>query len=141
MRVMRKRVWGNWNEGFRNLRTNSPLLLRNKRTMIERIDMASNWYKDFMAGAGVQVGSYKPDKPTGYTGLPTDLANMRDNGVRSIAVYCLDCDHRANVNVDQYPAHWAVKSFEGRMVCGACKSRRVHVRPSWSTKATPLPRS
>jgi len=33
-----------------------------------------------------------------------DLANMRANGVHSIAVYCLDCDHRTDVDVDQYPA-------------------------------------
>ena len=31
-----------------------------------------------------------------------DLANMRANGVHSIAVYCLDCDHRTDVDVDHY---------------------------------------
>ena len=72
------------------------------------------------------------------TDRPMDLANMRENGVHSIVVYCLDCDHRADVNVDQYPAHWSVKSFEGRMRCGNCKSKRVHVRPAWNTKASPL---
>jgi len=56
-----------------------------------------------------------------------DLANMRENCVHSIAVYCLDCDHRAVVNVDRYQAHWSVKSFEQRMRCGNCGSRRVHV--------------
>jgi len=69
-----------------------------------------------------------------------DLANMRENGVHSIAVYCLDCDHRADVNVDQYPAHWPVKSFEKRMRCAVCSSRRVHVRPAWHTKPTPITR-
>ena len=57
--------------------------------------MASNWYKDFMAGAGVEVGRYTPSKSE--PGPPMDLANMRENGVRSIAVYCLDCNRRADV--------------------------------------------
>ena len=70
-------------------------------------------------------------------GPPMDLANMRENGVRSVAVYCLDCHHRADVNVDSYPAHLPVKSFEGRMVCGGCGGKRVHVRPAWSTKTNP----
>ena len=76
-----------------------------------------------------------------YTGPAMDLANMRDNGVHSIAVYCLDCGHRADMNVDSYPAHWPVKSFEGRMVCGGCGSKRVHVRPAWTTKAAYIPPS
>src|SRR6188768_236702 len=67
------------------------------------------------------------------TDRPMDLANMRENLVHSIAVYCLDCDHRAVVNVDQYPACWSVKSFEGRMRCCGCSSKRVHVRPAWNT--------
>ena len=54
----------------------------------------SSWYKEFMAGAGVEVGSYKLDKPTRYTGPPMDLANMRENGVRALLVNCLDCTHR-----------------------------------------------
>ena len=99
--------------------------------------MASNWYKDFMAGAGVEVGRYAPSKSK--PGPPMDLANMRDNGVRSIEVYCLDCAHRADVNVDQFPAHWPVKSFEGRMVCGGCGGRRVDVRPAWHTNPAYIP--
>jgi hypothetical protein len=59
--------------------------------------MASNWYKDFMAGAGVEVGSHTPDKPTPYNGPPMDLENMRANGVRSLLVSCLDCHHHATV--------------------------------------------
>jgi hypothetical protein len=41
--------------------------------------------------------------------------------------------------VDQYPAHWPVKSFEGRMRCGNCGSRRVDVRPAWHTKPAYIP--
>jgi hypothetical protein len=47
-----------------------------------------------------------------YTGQPMDLANMRENGVRALLVNCLDCSHRAEINVDDQPGHLAVKSFE-----------------------------
>jgi len=101
--------------------------------------MASQWYKDFMAQAGVEVGSYKPDKPTRYTGPPMDLANMRDNGVRSLSVGCLDCHHQADMNVDHLPGHLAVPSFARRMKCSQCGSKRVDVRPAWGTKTTATP--
>jgi hypothetical protein len=100
--------------------------------------MASTWYKDFMAAAGVEVGSYKPS-PTRYTGPPMDLANMRHNGVRSLLANCLDCNHDAAVNVDHLPGHLAVPSFVRRMVCSKCGSKRVDVRPAWGTKATAIP--
>jgi hypothetical protein len=48
---------------------------------------------------------------------PMDLANMRRNGVRSISVQCIDCGHSGTVNMDRYPGHLPVKSFEGRIVC------------------------
>jgi Zn finger protein HypA/HybF involved in hydrogenase expression len=64
-----------------------------------------------------------------------DLANMRQYGVRAIGAWCLDCDHKATVNVDGQPGHLAVKSFERRMKCSQCGSRRVDVRPAWSKKA------
>jgi hypothetical protein len=43
-------------------------------------------------------------------GPPMDLANMRQNGVRSISVHCIDCGHEAIVNLDAYPDHVAVPS-------------------------------
>jgi Zn finger protein HypA/HybF involved in hydrogenase expression len=67
-----------------------------------------------------------------------DLANMRKNGVRAIDAWCLDCDHKATVNVDDQPGHLPVKSFERRMKCGQCGSRRVDVRPAWPTKANAI---
>jgi hypothetical protein len=102
--------------------------------------MASNWYKTFMASAGVEVGSHKPDKPTRYTGPPMDLANMRANGVRSLLASCLDCYHDATVNVDHLPGHLAVPSFAKRMNCSRCGSKSVDVRPAWGTKTTDMPR-
>jgi hypothetical protein len=73
-----------------------------------------------------------------YTGPPMDLANMRENGVRALLVNCLDCTHRAEINVDDQPGHLAVKSFEPRMVCGKCGSRRIDVRPAWGTRPLTL---
>lgn len=94
--------------------------------------MPSSWYKTFMAAAGVEVGSYKPGKSK--SGPPMDLANMRSNGVRALSVQCLACQHHASVNVDNQPEHLAVKSFEGRMRCSQCSSKRIDVRPDWLAK-------
>ena len=58
--------------------------------------------------------AYTPSKSE--PGPPMDLANMRENGVRSIAVYCLDCNRRADVNVDNFAGDLLVKSFERRML-------------------------
>ncbi|WP_068021067.1 hypothetical protein [Rhodoplanes sp. Z2-YC6860] len=63
-----------------------------------------------------------------------DLANMRQNGVRSIDVHCSDCSHHAIKNLDNFPGHLAVKSFERRMRCTQCGSRRIDVRPNWLEK-------
>jgi hypothetical protein len=76
---------------------------------------------------------------TPYNALPMDLANMRDNGVRSLSVSCLDCTHEAIVNVDNYPEHLAVPSFARRMKCSKCGSKRVHVMPAWSTRPKRIP--
>jgi hypothetical protein len=34
---------------------------------------------------------------------PMDLANMRQNGVRSLDIMCFGCRHEVIINVDQYP--------------------------------------
>ena len=94
----------------------------------------SSWFKSFMSGYGVDVsGGYNPANLP--PGPPMDLANMRQNGVRSLAVLCLanGCGHATSMNVDQYPGHLAVKSFEGRMKCSRCSGKNVEVRPDWST--------
>jgi hypothetical protein len=49
-----------------------------------------------------------------------DLANMRQNGVRSLEVACLGCRHQVVINVDQYPGDLLVKEFGPRMVCTKC---------------------
>jgi hypothetical protein len=42
---------------------------------------------------------------------PMDLANMRQNGVRSLAVQCHQCRHEAIMNVDHLPGDVTVPSL------------------------------
>jgi hypothetical protein len=38
-----------------------------------------------------------------YETEPMDLANMRQNGVRSLAVTCHGCPHEVILNADKHP--------------------------------------
>jgi hypothetical protein len=69
-----------------------------------------------------------------------DLANMRRQGVRSLAVFCLNhsCLHRTVINVDDYPAQIEVPSFALRMKCSRCGGRRVDVRPNRKERDNPV---
>jgi hypothetical protein len=40
-----------------------------------------------------------------YRGPPVTLDNMRENGVRPLAVSCLICHHKAILRVDEWPDH------------------------------------
>jgi hypothetical protein len=62
---------------------------------------------------------------------PMDLANMRQNGVRSLAVQCHKCRHQVIINADHWPGDLTVKSFEPRMVCTKCGTIGADVRPNW----------
>jgi hypothetical protein len=66
---------------------------------------------------------------------PMDLANMRENGVRSLDVQCWQCRHQVIVNVDHLPGDLTVKSFEPRMVCTKCGTIGADVRPNWRERA------
>jgi hypothetical protein len=68
-----------------------------------------------------------------------DLANMRQQRVRGLAVYCLNhaCLLRTIINVDDYPAEIEVPSFGLRMKCSKCGGRRVDVRPNWKERDGP----
>jgi hypothetical protein len=65
-------------------------------------------------------------------GPPMTLGNMREQGVRSLAVYCLNhaCLHQTVINVDDCPAEIEVPSFGRCMKCSKCGGRRVDVRPN-----------
>jgi hypothetical protein len=62
------------------------------------------------------------------------LGNMRANGVRSIAVTCSLCRHRAVLSVDSWPDHVPVPSFGRRMVCTGCGIIGADVRPAWEER-------
>jgi hypothetical protein len=65
---------------------------------------------------------------------PMDLANMRQNGVRSLDVMCHGCRHEVILNVDQYPGDLLVREFGPRVVCTTCGMVGADVRPNWSER-------
>ena len=66
---------------------------------------------------------------------PMDLANMRQNGVRSLAVQCHQCLHEVIMNVDYLPGDVTVSSLGPKMVCTKCGTIGADVRPNWLEKA------
>jgi hypothetical protein len=63
--------------------------------------------------------------------VPMDLANMRQNGVRSLAVQCHQCLHEVIMNVDHLPGNVSVPSLGPKMVCTKCGTVGADVRPNW----------
>ena len=59
------------------------------------------------------------------------LGNMRENGVRSLAVQCHQCQHEVIMNVDHLPVDLTVPSFGPRMGCTQCGTIGADVRPNW----------
>jgi hypothetical protein len=66
---------------------------------------------------------------------PMDLANISQNGVRSLDVMCHGCRHEVILNVDQYPGDLLVREFGPRMVCTKCGMVGADVRPNWTERA------
>jgi hypothetical protein len=62
---------------------------------------------------------------------PMDLANMRQNGVRSLAVQCPQCRHEVMMNVDHLPGELTLPSFGPRMFCTKCGIISADARPNW----------
>jgi hypothetical protein len=62
---------------------------------------------------------------------PTDFADMRANGVRSLALRCHECQHERIMDVDHLPERLIVLSFGRRMVCIYCGMIGSDVRPNW----------
>jgi hypothetical protein len=62
---------------------------------------------------------------------PMDLANMRQNGVRSLDVMCRGCRNEVILNVDQYPDDLLVREFGPRVVC---TKYDADVRPDWKER-------
>ena len=65
---------------------------------------------------------------------PMTLGNMRQNGVRTLAIYCgaMNCHHQGIVDVEQYADNIPVPSFRSRMRCTVCGHRGADARPNWS---------
>jgi hypothetical protein len=61
------------------------------------------------------------------------LGNMRELGVRGLAVSCLNhgCWHETVISVDDYADDIEVPSFRLRMKCSKCGGKNVDVRPNW----------
>ena len=69
---------------------------------------------------------------------PMTLGNMRENGVRSLLVYCNTCHHSGIVDVERFPDHLKVPSFNSRFVCQKCGARG-DVRPNWQEQSQRVP--
>ena len=70
-----------------------------------------------------------------YSGPPMTLGNMRENGVRRLAVDCEGCHHQALLGVDEYSANIPVSAFGPRMVCTRCGAIGADARPNWNERA------
>jgi hypothetical protein len=60
---------------------------------------------------------------------PMDLANMRQNCVRSLDIMCHNCRHQLIMNVDHLPGDLTVPSFGPKMVCTKCGMIGADVGP------------
>lgn len=63
--------------------------------------------------------------------VPMTLGNMRQNGVRSLAVACTVCHHATVIDAAPWPDHILVPAFGSRMVCTRCGIVGADVRPNW----------
>jgi len=65
---------------------------------------------------------------------PMTLANMRANGVRSVAASCqeLGCHRHGVINVDHLPDDLPVPDIALRLRGSACGSKNVKTIPNWS---------
>ena len=65
------------------------------------------------------------------------LRNMRENGVRSLAITCgaVHCHHCAVMDVSDFPDDLTVPSFGPRMVCTVCGAIGADARPNWNERA------
>jgi hypothetical protein len=70
-----------------------------------------------------------------YRGPPMTLANMRENGVRSLSVTCELCHHEALMNVDVFDDAIPVPALGPRMVCTSCGIVGADARPNWKERS------
>jgi len=67
-------------------------------------------------------------------GTPIDLGDMRQLGVRGLALQCLNpqCRHQVVFSADDYPDDVPMPSFRARMKCSGCGGKGVDVQPNWT---------
>ena len=70
-----------------------------------------------------------------YRGPPMTLANVRENGVRSLSVTCELCRHAALINADAFDDAMPLPAFGPRMVCTGCGIVGADVRPNWQERS------
>ena len=65
------------------------------------------------------------------------LRNMRENGVRSLAITCgaVWCNHHATLDVSGFADGMTVPSFGPRMVCTICGAIGADARRNWNERA------
>jgi hypothetical protein len=68
--------------------------------------------------------------------VPMTLGNMRQNGVRSLAVACSLCRHEAVIRTEPWPDSVPVSTFGPRMVCTGCGIVGADARPNWREHQT-----
>ena len=66
-------------------------------------------------------------------GPPMTLANMRQNGVRSVTATCANCGRSADINVDLLPETLTVPEAGRRLRCSSCGGKTISTRPAWHT--------
>jgi hypothetical protein len=76
---------------------------------------------------------------------PMTLGNMRANGVRTLAAWCLGrgCNHFRVLDVSSYPDDVPVPSFGPRLRCEVCGNLVADARPNWNEiyKQEPITRA
>jgi len=80
-----------------------------------------------------ELGRHESIMPSRRTppGPPMTLFNMRELGVRSLAVSCNLCHHKAVLSADDWPDTVLVRAFGPRMVCTSCGIIGADARPNW----------
>ena len=76
-------------------------------------------------------GQALPPPPPFRLSRPMTLGNMRELGVRSLAVTCEMCHHEVVLPADLWSDAVLVRAFAPRMVCIVCGIVGADARPNW----------
>jgi hypothetical protein len=70
---------------------------------------------------------------------PITVGSMREDGIRSVYIECMDCGREDIMNADGLPSHVPVPDIaveRKNLCCPACGARgeELYVRPNWSER-------